>query len=197
MSPLPLAALLQLAGFGSGRLESRLQAEVTIQARLPKLNRQAEVRALRSTCPEGAVTYHGLETQGDSMVRREVIDRYLAAESEAPQTSITPSHYRFRFLRVVERAGQSIHIFQLSPRKKRLGLFKGELWLDGKTGLRVRESGRLVKSPSVFIKSVDFVRDYQIHDGIAVPDHLASTVETRLAGRAELDVQFTNYRACQ
>ncbi len=170
-----------------------VQVEVTIEAKLPKLNRQAELRALRSTSPTGTVAYQALDTRGDDMVKREVIGRYLAAESQASETNevaITPSHYRFHFIRIVEQAGRRIHVFQLSPRQRRPGLFKGELWLDSQTALPVHESGRFVKSPSVFVKRIEFVRDYQIRDGVAIPDHMVSTVETRLVGRAELSVQY-------
>ena len=73
-----------------------------------------------------------------------------------------------------------------------IGLFKGELWLDGATGMPVREAGEFVKSPSVFLKKVEFVRDYEIHDGVAFPSHIESTVDTRLVGKAELSILFTN-----
>lgn len=183
-----LAAMeLQNAGGHCG------QAEVTIQARLPGVNQYAELHALRSTSPTGTVAYQALDSRGDAMVRREVIGRYLAATSQpAAEISITPAHYRFRFLRMVEQAGRRIHVFQLSPRQKRLGLFKGELWLDGQTALPVHESGRFVKSPSVFVRYIEFVRDYRIRDGVAAPEHIASTVAT-LAGRAELSVQYDNF----
>lgn len=221
---LPLAALLQFAGLAappvavsyvpaedahSEVLRRYLNAvelqqmvgrcvdvEVTIQASLPKLDRQAEVRVLRSTSCTGKVSYQSLDAGGDSMVRREVIARYLAAAGQAQgmdEVAITASHYRFRFVRSVEQPNRRIHIFQLSPKQKRVGLFKGELWLDGQTGMPVHESGRFVRSPSVFLKRIEFARDYRILNGLAIPDRLVTTVETRLVGRAELSVQFNHY----
>ena len=75
-----------------------------------------------------------------------------------------------------------------------MGLFKGELWLDAETGMPVRESGEFVKNPSVFLKKIAFVRDYEIQGGVAIPKHIESTVDTRLVGRAELSIEFTNFR---
>ncbi len=174
-----------------------VEAEVTVRAGLPKLDRQAELRALRTISPAGAVTYQALHAEGDGMVRREVIARYLAATSQASkEIAITASHYRFRFMRVVELAGRHIHVFQLSPRQKRGGLFKGELWLDGQTALPVRETGRFVKNPSVFLRSVEFVRDYQIQDGVACPSSIVSTAKT-LVGRVELTVQYGAFASGQ
>ena len=230
VSPVLLAAMLPLAALAAspvavkyvsledahaevirrylGTLEAQSAAErcadveVTIQARLPKLNRQAFLRALRSTSGKGRVSYQALDASGDSMVRREVIARYLTAEGQAPEMdgiAVTPSNYRFRFVRIVEQAGRWVHIFQLSPTRKRVGLFKGELWLDGQTGLPVQESGQLVSNPSIFVRRITFLREYQARDGIAIPDRYAITVETRLMGRAEVNVQFNNYvtRAAQ
>ena len=61
------------------------------------------------------------------------------------------------------------------------------------THLAVRESGRMVKSPSVFVKRIEFVREYEIQDGIAIPRRIESSVETRLIGKARLSVAFTSF----
>jgi hypothetical protein len=177
-----------------------VEMEVTIEAKLPKLNRQATLRTLRSTSPAGKITYETLDAWGDPMLRREVIARYLAVESqEGPKEDIeiAPSHYRFRFLRTFEDAGRSIHVFQLTPKQKLPRLFKGELWLDSETGLPIHESGQFVKSPSMFIKRIVFTRDYEMRSGWSVPVHIRSTVESRIAGRAELDIRFIDAGTCR
>jgi hypothetical protein len=76
--------------------------------------------------------------------------------------------------------GRTVHVFQLTPRKKRVGLFKGDLWLDAETCLPVRESGRLVKLPSIFLRRIEFVREYEIHEGLVYPHSIESVVDTRL-----------------
>jgi hypothetical protein len=51
-----------------------------------------------------------------------------------------------------------------------------------------------VKSPSVFLKRVAFVRKYEIRDGISVPTQEQSVVDTRLGiGTLEMTVEFSNY----
>ena len=86
-----------------------------------------------------------------------------------------------------------MHVFEVTPRKKRQGLFKGDLWIDAETFLRVQESGYLVKNPSIFLKKIAFVRKYEIHDGISVPRQVQSVVDTRLVGKAELTIDFSNF----
>jgi hypothetical protein len=81
----------------------------------------------------------------------------------------------------------------ITPRKKAVGLFKGQIWIDAASGMPVREVGQFVKTPSVFLKKIAFVRDYEIRNGIAFPSHIQSTVDTRIVGRAELEINFSNF----
>jgi len=75
--------------------------------------------------------------------------------------------------------------FLIRPRKKRVGLIKGALWLDGETDA-VRQSGYLVKKRSIFVKRVDVTRETALRDGSAEMRVTHFAVDTRLVGRAEL-----------
>jgi hypothetical protein len=157
------------------------QMEIDIDATLPRL---------------GKITYKALGFSGDNTVKQEVITRYLAAESEGRENgtiAISPANYKFRYAGRIVQNGQTTIILQVTPRKKAVGLFKGELWLDAETGMPLREAGVFVKSPSVFLKKIAFVRDYELHDGVSIPKHIASRVDTRIVGRAELQIDFSNF----
>jgi hypothetical protein len=172
--------------------------DVEIDAALPGMKKQGKLHALRRISALGRITYEKLRFEGDGTVKNQVIARYLSAEAEAqteqaPSMAVTPENYKFKYKGKAAWNGRDVHVFQVTPRKKRQGLFKGEVWLDAATYLRVRESGRLVKNPSIFLKRVEFVRNYEIQDGIAVPRRVESVVETRLAGKAELTIDFTNF----
>ena len=106
---------------------------------------------------------------------------------------MTPANYKFKYRGRGQFEGRDVHMFQVTPRQKRQGMYKGEVWIDAATYLRVRESGYLVKNPSLFLKRVAFVRNYAIRDGISVPLHTQSVVETRLVGKAELIIDYTNF----
>ena len=93
----------------------------------------------------------------------------------------------------LEQGGVKVHILSVSPRKKRVGLFKGEIWVDAATYLPVRESGTFVRNPSVFLKKVEFVREYEIRQGLLLPTHIESRIETRLVCRAEVKINFSNF----
>ncbi len=170
--------------------------DVEIDAELPKLKKSGKLQALRSISKLGQITYQGLKFIGDNTIKNDVIVRYLTAERQSQdisQLALTPKNYKFKYKGLAQRNEHMVHIFQVSPRKKMVGLFKGELWVDASTYLPVRESGRFVKNPSVFLKKVEFVRDYQIKDGIAIPSHIESTISTRFWGPAQMSINFSNF----
>ncbi|MDX2152215.1 MAG: sigma-E factor regulatory protein RseB domain-containing protein [Bryobacteraceae bacterium] len=175
-----------------------VQMEVEFDAKLPKLKREGKLTAWRVISKVGSVRYIVDKFVGDNSVKKDVIARYMAAEQQSQtdvtptSTAITPENYKFKYKGLKEQAGRSAHVFELNPRKKRVGLFKGELWIDSETHLPLLESGRFVKSPSIFLKKVEFVREYEIQNGRAIPKHIESHIDTRLWGRADLSINFRN-----
>jgi len=170
--------------------------EVDIQASLPKLNREGRLHALRRISRVGRVTYEKLRFEGDNVVKRHVIARYLSAETEtqaegAPSLAVTPVNYKFKYKRQTQDRGRTVDIFAVAPRHKRRGLFRGEIWIDAQTYLPVRESGRLVRT-SIFLKKIEFVKEYEIHDGLSVPREIRSVADTRLVGPAEMTIDYCN-----
>jgi hypothetical protein len=173
------------------------QMEVDIDAQIPSLEKHGRLRALRTISRLGVITYKALGFSGDNTVKQEVITRYLAAESEGRQNgtiAISPVNYKFKLKAEQNIKGRRVVVLQITPRKKMVGLFKGELWVDADTGMPVRESGQFVKSPSVFLKKIAFVRDYALQDnGVSIPAHIESMVDTRIVGRAELEISFSKF----
>lgn len=170
--------------------------DIDIDASIPKWKKFGQAHAMRLISKLGKVTFAAIRLSGDDTVKKEVIARYLEAEQQTrdyQSMAISPANYKFKYKGVLERDKQRVHIFQLTPRKKAVGLFKGELWLDETSSLPVREAGRFVKSPSIWLRSVDFVREYEIHDGVSVPKRIASSIDTRIAGVAEIGINFSNF----
>lgn len=180
--------------------------DVMLDARIPKLKKEGRMSLLRMVSRLGQITYKPISFWGDNTVKKEVIARYLEAEQTQAKggtgtgksVSITPENYQFKYKGLQERGDQRrVHVFELKPKEKRVGLFKGELWLDPETCLPVREFGKLVKNPSIFLKKVEFVREYEISEGVARLKHFESVIDTRIAGKAELAVDFSNYRPAE
>ena len=169
------------------------QMEVRIAAELPRLAKKGEMKALRSISKLGKITYEGLGFSGDNTIKSQVISRFISEDMQHGEFAITLVNYKFKHKASIETGGHRIEVFQLTPRRKAEGLFRGELWLDAATGMPMREAGRLVKPSSIFLKKIEFVSNYEIQDGVAIPKHFESTVDTRLVGRAELSIDFSNF----
>ncbi len=174
-----------------------VQMEMDIDAELPKLKKAGRLHAFRFVPKVGRIVYDALTFEGDNTVKKEVIGRYLEAERSARSEyagsiAISAENYKFKYKGQADYVGRPAHVFQLTPRKKKVGLFKGELWVDAETFLPLREWGEFVKNPSVFLRSVYFVRDYIIEDGVSLPRRLITNVDTRLFGAAKLTIWYNN-----
>ena len=191
-----LKRYLATAGAQRGMMRD-VSMEVDIEANIPSLKKSGRLTALRHISKVGKVTYEVVSFMGDNMIKKDVIARYMSAEvksssnGDAASIAINAANYRFRYRGMYGDGDWRLHLFELKPRKKRPGLFEGWLWVEDKTALPVRESGRFVRTPSVFLKRIEFLRDYRIEDGVAIPVRIESEIMTRLVGLAKIRIDFT------
>jgi len=169
--------------------------EVEIDAQLPSLEKKGKLRVLRVISRFGKISFDQIgQFIGDPIVKKQVIGKYLELEQDERQKgsiAITPANYKFQIKAIITQEEQQTYIFQLTPRRKAVGLFKGELWLDGATGMPLKETGQMVKSGSPWLKSIRFVRDYEMRNGVSILKHLQSTVDVRVVGKAELSADYS------
>jgi hypothetical protein len=167
---------------------------IEIDASLPRLGKQACLSAIRETGASERSEYQALHIEGDSMVKQEVIARYLFGQAQAesrPLSSslISPTNYRFHYAGSIYALGALLYVFQISPRKNRAGLIKGQLWIDPATGVPIHQAGHFVKKPSVLIRRIDITRDTSLRAGFPYVRITHAVVHTRLpVGRAELTI---------
>jgi hypothetical protein len=172
-----------------------VEMNVEIDASIPKLNRKGKLSALRGIGRLGQITYKAITFQGDDSIKRDVIARYMQAEVEAsqkPGLGIEAANYKFRYADHHVNGDWELYLFELTPKQKKPGLFRGWIWLEAKSAMPVREEGEFVKSPSVFLRRISFTRDYLVQNGVSVPSSIRSTIETRIVGKAEIEVRYSN-----
>jgi Outer membrane lipoprotein-sorting protein len=171
--------------------------EVDIDAAVPKYKKKGKLHALRNISKLGKITYHALGFSGDNVVKTEVIANYLKAEIDsgkgASNAAITPENYKFKYKGTENWNGRQVYVLHLNPRHKKVGLFKGELWLDSETYMPVREEGSFVKSPSFMLKKMQFVREYELQNGVSLPQRTESRVQTRFFGKVELNINYLTF----
>jgi hypothetical protein len=169
-------------------------ASTRIAAELPDTSQRGEFELKRRYIAPNQLKFTPVKFSGDGFVKSNVITRLLQSEVDhvsrgtGSQTAIVDANYKFNYKGVEALDGQLVHVFQVKPRKKRPGLFKGRIYLDVFTGSLRRAEGTLVKTPSFFVKKIEFVQDYADVGEFTFPAHVHSLAKTRLIGRAVVDV---------
>jgi hypothetical protein len=218
--PAPDAILQHYSAALQNEARTGQRMEVSIYASLPNLKKTGRLHALRRISSLGRITYQVLGFEGDNTVKREVIARYLTAEANAARSAqadglrVTPDRYSFQYRGAAQRDGRQTFLFQVGPKDQRsllartgdffrrlvgrapatsdAAMFKGQIWIDRDTYLPVEQAGTLAGVSSIWIKRIDFTLKYVIRDGRSVPVRLESVADTRVVGRAELTIDYTN-----
>jgi hypothetical protein len=175
-------------------------ATTVVDAELPDTSQRGEYHLRRHFIAPRTLLFSPVKFEGDGFVKSNVIARLLQAEvdhvtkGDSRQTAINQANYKFSYRGSDTIDGTPVHVFQVKPRGKRPGLFKGRIYLDAGTGSLRRAEGTLVKTPSFFVKRIEFVQDYEDIDGYTLPIHTRSLARTRLVGRARVEVATQDYQ---
>jgi hypothetical protein len=186
-------AELQLTALGA-------YTDVTmIDAELPATAQKATFELQRRFVPPGSLAFRSLHSEGDGFVKKNVIVRWLQSESDQTKrgkpesTAITADNYRITYKSAGNLAGEPVYIYQVKPRRKAPGLFKGRIYIGAYSGSMRRVEGILVKTPSFFVKRIEFLQDYGDFGSFTMPVHLHSVVSTRIIGCVTMNVFHSNY----
>jgi hypothetical protein len=200
-----LSPQLALVAYERGLREQSNQltgytAVTVIDAELPDSAQKAEFELRRHYAAPALLEFTPMRSSGDNFVKSNVIVRLLQSEvdhvrrREQSQTAVNSQNYKFNYKGTAQLNGVAAHVFDVKPRQKRVGLFKGRIYVEASSGRLLRAQGRLVKSPSFFIKKIDFVQEYATIDGFTLPTHIHSEAQTRLVGKAIVDVIQRDYQ---
>lgn len=200
MSPeLALAANQRRATLQASQLTS-YSAVTVIKAELPDTAQEGEYELQRNFSAPHTLLFKPIRFVGDKFVKSNVIVRLLQSEVDHVEkddpalTAISPANYKFSYKGTSLVDDRLVHVFQVKPRKKRLGLFKGRVYLDAHTGALARVEGSAVKSPSFFVKNIQFVQDYADFDSFTLPVHIHSEARARIVGRTIVDIFHRDYQ---
>jgi hypothetical protein len=185
----------QLAELGAYSDATVIEAELPATAQHGKYELRRMYQAPRS------LAFAAIRFAGDSFVKTNVITKLLQSEvehvqkGEGAQTAITADNYKFSWKGVDTLDGRTYYRYQVKPRQKRPGLFKGFILVDAASGRLRRAEGTMVKSPSLFVKKIEFVQDYAEYGPFSLPAHIHSVAKTRLVGQAVVEIYHSGYEA--
>jgi len=173
-----------------------------VEAELPQTNQKGRYQLQRMYSAPKSLAFKAVNFVGDGFVKTNVIARLLQSEvdhakqGDNSDIAITAENYKFAYKGVEEvEGGPLCHVFQAKPRHKRVGLFKGTIYLNVYNGAMFKAEGKMVKSPSFFVKNIEFSQEYGEVGGFDMVTHIHSTAETRIIGKAVVDITHSDVQA--
>ena len=177
--------------------------KTTIEAEIPAIGEKGRCTLRRAFSAPQSLMYKSVEFVGDAFVKTNVIYRVLESDVESAEkktwqrVAIAEGNYRFSYKGTEDLNGRRLYAFALKPRRKDPGLFKGKILIDPRTGHIVRAVGRLSKSPSWWIKRVDFIQDYVDIGDFTMSGQIQSITRARIAGRIVVNIRHSAYEVRQ
>lgn len=176
------------------------EMEASIAGRLPKFDEAGHMSVLRRISLEGDITFEPLDPfEGDMRIRNEVIRRYLEEEQDASgygALNLSSAEYNFDIKAILRETvsgkPQTTYVFEIQPSLNGEGVVKGEIWVDGETGMPLKEAVELVRSPDWRISKISMTRIYELRDGISIIKQTRNKADVRLVGSAEIDIDYSN-----
>jgi hypothetical protein len=174
--------------------------DTVVVAVLPDAVQRGTFELQRAFVAPRSLRYKPINFTGDTFVKSKVVSRMLQAEvdyvekTDRSQIALTAANYKFSYKGERKSNEWEIYTYQVKPRHKKAGLFKGHIYLDAHNGNLMRSEGTMVKSLSFFIRKIEFVEDYVEIQHFILPAHLHTTAHVRIIGRVNFDVYHRNYQ---
>jgi len=143
--------------------------------------------------PGVGLTFEVVREGGTEYVRNKILRRMLESEQQLlasgrrVRASLESKNYQFEDGGRTEAGLQRII---LKPAKKSDGIVSGSAFLDPETGLVTTIQGRLVKSPSFWLRDVDVTWTFGHINGYVVPLEMSSTGRVRMFGRSNFKMVY-------
>lgn len=143
--------------------------------------------------PDSGFNYEVVREGGSEYVRNKILRHMLETEQDLIaagkrlHASLDTKNYAFEEGGVTDSGLQRI---LLKPAKKSDGLVNGSVLLDPDTGFMTKIQGRLVKSPSFWVRDVDVTWKFACVDGHIVPVEMSSTGRVRMFGRSNFKMTY-------
>lgn len=174
--------------------------ETIVAAELPQTKQKGEYELVRNfSAQPRSLSFRSIKFTGDNFVKTNVIVRLLQSEvdhvmkGDPAAGAINETNYKISYKGTEELNGTTVHVFQLKPRKKNPSLFKGKIYIDAYTGNLRRAEGTVSKSPSFFVKKIEFVQDFADIDGFTVPVAMRSVAKARIIGKTIVNILHRGY----
>jgi hypothetical protein len=165
----------------------------------PHRHKHAEMLVRMECIEDGAKRFQTVSASGWGAARNHVFPRLLESEAEASmpgareRSRITPQNYSFALLGRENVNQRPAYVIAISPKTQNKYLVQGRIWVDLEDYAIVRIEGKPAKSPSFWIKSVQFVHTYRKNGSFWWPESDRSVSDVRIVGTNILTIEYFDY----
>lgn len=151
------------------------------------------IEAWTEYTPDRGFTYEVVREGGSEYVRNKILRGMLASEQKLIASgkrlhaSLESKNYFFEDGGIADGGLQRV---LLKPAKKSDGILNGSVLIDPESGLITTIQGRLVKSPSFWLRDVDVTYKYAHVGNRVVPVEMTSTGRVRMFGRSNFRMVY-------
>ncbi|MGE5326884.1 MAG: hypothetical protein ACM3NO_07580 [Deltaproteobacteria bacterium] len=144
-------------------------------------------------------SFQTVSEEGSKWIRRFVFKGLIASETEAASgrehrdSSITQLNYSFRYLGQENLDGRPCYVVYATPKRVDKYLFEGTVWIDSQDVAVAKIDGHPAKSPSFWIRRVDWVRRYGKVGDFWLPQKDVTFTDVRIFGRKKLVINYQGY----
>jgi hypothetical protein len=162
-------------------------------------HKRAEMLVKMECLDNGSKQFETVSATGWSAARSHVFPRLLDGEREASlpghreRSRITPENYSFELVGKESINQRPAYVIEITPKTPNKYLIRGRIWVDTEDYAIARIEGTPAKSPSFWIKSVQFVHTYQKNGPLWLPVSDRSVTDARIIGATELTIEYFNY----
>ncbi len=144
-----------------------------------------------------------LSQTGSKSIGNRALRRMLDSEKEAlkpenrDRTALTLQNYDFTLVGE-ERAGDgNAYILQVEPKRDNKFLYRGKIWVDAQDFAVRQIEAEPAKNPSFWINHVQVKHDYVKVGEFWLPARNRSLSNVRFGGKADLTIEYTDYKVNQ
>jgi hypothetical protein len=164
-----------------------------------RFHKHAEMLVRMNCLEDGSKQFDTISTTGWAGARKHVFSRLLEAESDASRpdlrerSRIIPQNYTFEMAGAEYVDGRNTYVMTIAPKTPNKYLMKARIWIDSDEYAIVRIEGQPAKNPSIWIKSVNFVHNYEKRGPFWFPVSDRSATEARVFGSTEVTIEYFDY----
>lgn len=165
----------------------------------PHRHKRAEMVVKMECLDDGTKRFETVSASGWGAARKHLFPKLLESESEASmpgardRSRITPQNYSFTLLGQENVNQRPAYLIAISPKTQNKYLVEGKIWVDLEDYAIVRIEGKPAKTPSFWIKSVQFVHTYRKSGQFWWPESDRSVSDVRIVGSNILTIEYFDY----